>query len=61
MVKRCERCTSDTHFMEKCTFCERYVCRACIRASKNVKKVNRIVICKSCFGDISKMKKYENM
>lgn len=61
MIKRCERCNSDTHFLEKCTFCNKYICRKCIHAGKNVKKVTRVIICKSCFGDVKKMKEYENM
>ncbi len=61
MIKKCERCGRDTHFVQKCTFCGKWVCQSCVHASKNVEKVNRIVICKTCFGDASKMKAYENM
>jgi len=61
MIKRCERCSAETHFVEKCTFCKKYVCRGCEHAAKNIAKVNRIVICKTCFGDVKKMKEYEHM
>jgi len=61
MIKRCERCGEETHFLEKCSFCGKYVCRKCIHAARNIKKVKRVVICKSCFGDANKVREYENM
>lgn len=60
-MMRCDRCGKETHFLEKCTFCEKMVCRACEHASKNVEKTTRVVICKTCFGDVNKMKKFEHM
>ncbi|MCX8205751.1 MAG: hypothetical protein N3H30_00800 [Candidatus Micrarchaeota archaeon] len=60
MIRRCERCGSETHLLEKCSFCGKYVCRQCEHAAKRVKKVTRVVICKGCFGDTKKMKEYEN-
>lgn len=61
MIRRCDRCSGETHFLEKCSFCGKYICRGCLHAARNIKKVMRVAICKSCFGDTKKMKEYENM
>ncbi len=61
MIKRCERCSDETHFLEKCTFCGKYICRNCLHTAKNLEKIKRVVICKGCFGDAKKIKEYDSM
>ena len=44
--------------MEACTGCSRMVCRNCQKASLTASKTKRLVMCKDCWGDIKKRKKF---
>ncbi|MFH1448723.1 MAG: hypothetical protein ABIG39_07715 [Candidatus Micrarchaeota archaeon] len=56
----CERCSEETHRPEKCNYCSRNLCRKCEKSSKNTKKEGRLVICKSCWGNIERRKVFKS-
>lgn len=58
MIESCERCGEQTAKLEKCDFCKRKVCFACIKSSKR-KKSGRMFICKDCWGKMPRRKKYK--
>ncbi|MEM2974101.1 MAG: hypothetical protein QW112_00520 [Candidatus Micrarchaeia archaeon] len=57
---RCERCKEETYLLDKCNFCDRKICRSCIKASKNPNRLERIIICKDCWSDIDKRSKFKS-
>ncbi|MCX8174918.1 MAG: hypothetical protein N3E51_01810 [Candidatus Micrarchaeota archaeon] len=48
----CDRCSNQVYALEKCNYCEKHVCEACKKSAKRVKKVDRYVICKDCWGNL---------
>ena len=56
----CERCGKETHRTEKCNYCGKKICKACVKSSKNVKKTQRLVICKDCWGKMEARKKWKS-
>lgn len=60
MLVRCQRCNKEAHYLEKCNYCERQVCRTCVKSSRRPIKIERIVICKDCWSDLRKRKKYKS-
>lgn len=50
----CERCADETTEPQKCMGCGKKLCRKCIKSSKKLHKMERIVICKDCWGDMKK-------
>lgn len=60
MMETCERCGKQSAKLEKCDYCNRRVCVvACIKSSKR-KKVGRLYICKDCWGEMPKRRKYKS-
>ncbi|HID72770.1 TPA: hypothetical protein EYP38_02405 [Candidatus Micrarchaeota archaeon] len=59
MIKSCERCGTQTAKLETCGYCDRNVCESCIKNSKR-KKIGRRFICKDCWGDMEKRKRYKS-
>lgn len=57
----CEKCSEPVHNPEKCDYCEKILCRSCVKSSKNPKKTTRTVICKACWGDMGKRTKYKQL
>ncbi len=59
---KCKRCSKEAHYLEKCNYCEKEVCRACQKSSRNAKntarKRERRVICKTCWGHIPSRKTF---
>ena len=62
MIVKCQRCGKKTAKVERCSYCGRYICHSCIKASKRVKRrdVLRLVICKDCWGKMEYRKMYRN-
>ena len=56
MVLSCDRCKREIFKMEKCAYCNRQICSRCMKSSQRIKKTTRLVICKDCWGDMSKRK-----
>ncbi len=56
----CERCSNETYMPEKCNYCGKMLCRDCHKSSKNSKKEGRLVICKSCWGNLGKRGKFKS-
>lgn len=47
----CERCGKEAHRGEKCNYCNKRLCQACVKSSKTLgNKIVRKVICKDCWG-----------
>ncbi len=63
MAEVCERCGKSVPKLEKCYFCERWVCNGCVKSIRNayLLKKERIVICKDCWTDMEKRKKFKSM
>ncbi len=47
--------------LEKCEMCGKMICRDCEKSSKKVSKTKRSIICKDCWGDMEKRKKWKSM
>jgi hypothetical protein len=47
--------------LEKCEYCKRMVCETCEKSAKRVKKVNRYVICRDCWGKIPLRSKFKKL
>jgi len=60
MVFTCERCKAEVFKYLQCGYCGRSICNNCIKSSKKITKINRIVICKSCWSDMKKRSTYKN-
>ncbi len=58
MSGKCGRCGKDAYYMEACSGCTRMVCRDCQKSSLTASKTKRLVLCKDCWGDIKKRKKF---
>lgn len=58
----CERCKREAHYLEYCDYCEpkKRVCRSCQKSSKTASKTQRLVICKTCWGNIKKRKAFKS-
>lgn len=56
----CERCKKDVYKHMLCKYCNRKICNACMKSSKKVTKINRIAICKDCWGKTKIRKEYKN-
>jgi len=56
----CERCGREVHFLEKCEYCNRKICASCVKSSKKLSRVRRIVICKDCWGEMEKRKAFKS-
>jgi len=52
MTMLCERCKKEVYEIETCNYCKRKICHSCVKASQRKAKVNRLVICKDCWGKI---------
>lgn len=57
---RCERCGREIYKHDVCNYCGRKLCVDCVKSSKRKSKVVRLVICKDCWGAMSKRKIYKN-
>ena len=57
----CERCKRETPFMEVCDYCSRKICRACEKAGATHSKILHTIICKGCWGDLRKRKKFKSL
>jgi len=54
MVFICERCGSEAKLLEKCKGCDKKICRDCIKSQKKLHKLDRVAICKDCWGKMEK-------
>lgn len=48
------------HFLEKCEYCQKMVCVNCEKSAKRVRKLRRLVICKSCWGNLKSRKLFKS-
>lgn len=56
----CELCSNTVTVPERCEYCSKMACRTCQKSSKRVGKVKHLVICKGCWGDMDKRKKFKS-
>jgi len=60
-IVTCERCGTQTAKLEKCDHCGKKICVSCIKSSKrSKKKTGKLFICKSCWTNIPKRKKFKS-
>ncbi|MEK6923915.1 MAG: hypothetical protein AABW54_01595 [Candidatus Micrarchaeota archaeon] len=57
---KCERCGKDAYYAEECDYCNKKVCRNCHKASATASKTSRKVICKGCWSNMPKRKKFKS-
>ena len=60
MTYLCDRCKKEIFKNETCTYCGKKICNDCMKSSMRVQKVNRLVICKDCWGNIKKRTTFKN-
>ncbi len=56
----CEKCSADIHKFETCGYCNKKICNDCVKSSRRVSKTVRIVICKTCWSDMDRRKKFKS-
>ncbi len=57
----CERCGKFIIVPERCGYCEKLICRECEKSAKRIGKIKRMVICRGCWGDLKKRKKFKSV
>lgn len=60
MTTTCQRCKKERHYLETCYTCSRNVCQYCQKSGKSASKTERLIICKDCWSDLKKRKKWES-
>ena len=60
IITLCDRCKNETHFSEKCNFCDRRICRDCLKSQKRLHKLERMTMCKTCWGDLGKRSRFKS-
>jgi hypothetical protein len=45
--------------LEPCEYCNKKVCVPCEKSSKKTSRIRRIVICKDCWSEMGKRKKFK--
>jgi len=58
-IQTCKRCGKQTAKLQTCGYCKSKICYSCIKNSKR-KKIGKRYICKTCWTDMSKRKKYKS-
>ncbi len=59
MTYTCERCKREIYRFDVCDYCGRKICNSCVKSSQTVTKTVRLIICKDCWGDMNKRKRYK--
>ncbi len=57
----CERCGKEIHKNVSCGYCNKKICYSCLKSSKRVTKVEKAFICKDCWSNMKKRKKYKSL
>ncbi|MCL5413280.1 MAG: hypothetical protein M1569_02650 [Candidatus Marsarchaeota archaeon] len=55
----CERCGKTIYKYNTCNYCKKKVCFNCVKSSRRVSKVWRLVICKSCWSKMPARKLFK--
>lgn len=59
MAILCDRCKKELFRYEKCNYCSRKICNACMKSSQKASKTLRLVICKDCWSSMPVRKAYK--
>ncbi len=60
MLQTCERCKKQVAKADRCNYCERLICESCKKSSKRASKTVKLFICKDCWSDMKKRKKFKS-
>ncbi len=58
-INKCERCSDEDYYFEKCNYCKRTVCKHCIKSGATATKTERRIICKDCWGNKRRQKRFQ--
>lgn len=58
-IQVCVRCGEKTPKMEACGYCNRNLCRNCIKSCRKPSRTERLCICKDCWSKMETRKKYK--
>ena len=56
----CERCKNDVHKYVTCNYCNKKICYNCIKSQKKISVTERAYICKDCWSNTKRRKKYKS-
>lgn len=56
----CEKCGGETTNFEKCTGCAKKICRTCVKSQKKLHKLERVAICRDCWGKMDKRGRFKS-
>lgn len=56
----CQRCGNDIYKHERCNYCKRNICFNCVKSSRRISKVIRLVICKDDWSKMSARKQFKS-
>ncbi len=59
-IKVCERCGEKTAKLDECNYCNRSACVSCIKSSKRAGKGEKLRICKDCWSNMRKRKRFKS-
>jgi len=59
-VLTCERCGGESKLIEKCMGCGKKICRTCIKSQKKLHKMERMPICRDCWGNLAIRSKFKS-
>jgi len=59
---KCERCGRETNQIEYCDYCEpkRKICKGCRKSEHTHSKTYHTIICRDCWGSISKRTRFKS-
>lgn len=57
----CQRCGTEIYKYSTCNYCKRNICNNCIKSSRRVSKVIRLVICADDWSKMPTRKIYKSV
>jgi hypothetical protein len=55
----CEKCGGESAALDTCMGCSKKICRSCVKSQKKLHKLDRVAICRTCWGVMPKRRKFK--
>ncbi len=56
----CARCGKTIYKYRTCNYCKRKICESCVKSSRKVSKIMKLVICKDCWSKMPTRKQFKS-
>ncbi|MFA5412293.1 MAG: hypothetical protein WC350_03035 [Candidatus Micrarchaeia archaeon] len=60
-IEVCVRCGAKTVKTEKCGYCNRMLCRNCLKSCRKPSRTEKLCICKDCWSKMGKRSEYKRV